>query len=96
MYLLINNNKHGVQRRLKTEDTVKYLCVTPPPEAVSGVVQMYRDDGFLLSEDNAADYERVIILGSLVTLTNAPDPAPAEPTLEEEIAAAIEEGVNSV
>lgn len=98
MYLIINNNKHGLRQRIVSADTVKYLCVTPSPEEVSGVVQMFRDDGFLMSEDNAADYARVSIHGSLVTMTNAPEPEPAAPapSLEDEMAAAIKEGVDSV
>ena len=59
---------------------------------------MYRDDGFLMCEDNAADYERISVHGGLVTMTNAPEPVPVtpEPTLEDEMAAAIKEGVESV
>ena len=98
MYLIINNNKHGVRQRIVSADTVKYLCVTPSPAEVSGTIRMFRDDGFLMSEDNAADYERVSVYGSLVTMTNAPEPVPVEPTptLEDEMAAAIKEGVDSV
>lgn len=98
MYLIINNNKHGVRQRIVSADTVKYLCVTPSPEEVSGTIQMFRDDGFLMCEDNAADYERVSINGGLVTMTNAPVPVPVDPapTLEDEMAAAIKEGVESV
>ena len=79
MYLLINNAQYTVRQRILTFDTVKFLFVTPEPESVSGVIQMYRDDGFLLSEDNADNYARQSYTGTLLTLTNLPEPTPPEP-----------------
>lgn len=98
MYLDINGNIHQVHRRIVTADTVKYTFVTPEPESISGTIKMYRDDGFLMSEDNADSYERKTYVGTLLTLTNAPEVEPTEqpPTLEQEMAAAIKEGVNGV
>lgn len=98
MYLLINGNRHTVSRRIAKSDTIKYLSVTPAVEEISGSIKMFRDDGFLLSEDNTDKYERKFQTGTLLTLTNKPVPTPAPhvPTLEEEMAAAILEGVNDV
>lgn len=78
MYLLINNNQYTVTRRIKSADTLKYLGVTPDPGEVSGTIEMHRDDGFLLSEDSA-DYARQSYTGTLLTLTNLPEPTPPEP-----------------
>ena len=39
---------------------------------------MYRDDGFLMSEDDAGDYARQTYAGTLLTLTNKPEPVPVE------------------
>lgn len=88
MYLIINGNQHSVSRRIVTGDTIKYLTVTPEPEDISGTIQMYRDDGLLMSEDNADDFERRFIVGTLLTLTNKPEPAPVsmpepEPSADE-------------
>lgn len=80
MYLLINNTQYPVSRRILTPDTVKYLSVPNDPGEITGVVQMYRDDGFLMSEDNAEDYTRKEYSGTLLTLTNAPIPEPPEPS----------------
>lgn len=98
MYLIINGKQHTCIRRIKQADTIKYLSVTPAPEEISGTIQMFRDDGFLMSEDNADGFERRFMSGTLLTLTNAPEPTPTPhiPTLEEEMAAAIKEGVDSV
>ena len=100
MYLIINNTRHSVSKRIVTEDTVKYLSVTPAPEEISGIISMYRNDGFLMSEDNADNYQRRTYVGTLLQISNAPEPEPIVPehvpTLEEELATAIKEGVDSL
>ena len=78
MYLLINNEQYPVTKRIVTKDTVKYLSVSPEPPAVSGPVQMYRDDGFLLAEDDSENYSRQTYAGTILTLTNKPEPTPVE------------------
>lgn len=87
MYLIINGNKHNVSKRIVTADTIKYLSVKPKPENVTGTITMYRDDGFLMSEDKVADYERNTYSGTLLTLTNkpvvVPVPVEREPNAEE-------------
>lgn len=79
MYLLINDTQYTVSRRIVTSDTIKYLSVEPDPGTVTGAIKMYRDDGFFLSEDNADNYERQSYSGTLLTLTNRPEPTPPEP-----------------
>ena len=76
MYLKIGDNQYTVSRRIVTGDTIKYLSVTPNPGEVTGKIQMYRDDGFLMAEDNAADYARQTYAGTIFTLTNKPEPVP--------------------
>lgn len=98
MYLIINGNRHTCTRRIVTEDTIKYLSVTPAPEEITGKIQMFRDDGFLMAEDNADDYERKYTSGTLLTLTNkAESTAAPKPSLESRVAAienAIERGLS--
>ena len=74
MYLTINGANYTVTRRLVSSDTIKYLGVTPEPSNISGMIQMYRDDGFLLSSDNADNYSRKLFSGTLLQLTNKPEP----------------------
>ena len=101
MYLLINGEKHSVSRRIVSADTIKYLSVEPAPENISGVIQMYTDENFLLSEDNSDNYERKTYVGTLLALTNAPEPVP-QPVPESpyvtwsELYGAIREGVNEL
>lgn len=78
MYLLINNTQYPVTKRIVSKDTVKYLSVSPDPRPVSGSIQMYRDDGFLLSEDDPDGYTRQTYAGTILTLTNTPEPTPVE------------------
>lgn len=101
MYLIINGNKHSVSKRIVTNDTIKYLTVEPKPEDISGTIIMYRDDGFLMSTDNADKFERKTYNGTLLVLTNKPEPVPVpapEPTEAStfDMAQAILEGVNAV
>lgn len=76
MYLLINNTQYPVSRRRKTTDSVIFTGVTQEPADVSGVIHMYSDEGFLLSEDNVSDYLRHTYVGTTLTLTNIPEPEP--------------------
>lgn len=76
MYLLINNEQYPVTKRIVSKDTVKFLSVSPDPRPVSGPVQMYRDDGFLLAEDDSENYTRQTYAGTILTLTNKPKPGP--------------------
>ena len=99
MYLQINGLRYTVSRRIVKPDTIKYLGVTPDPGEISGAIQMYRDDGFLFSEDNADSFERKKYSGTLLTLTNAAETAPTAPapTIEQRITAienAITKGLN--
>jgi len=70
MYLIINNKKYSVSKRVKTKDSVKFFTVTPEPVNVIDKIEMYRDDGFLLSTDCVTDYKRVSCTGTLLVLTN--------------------------
>ena len=76
MYLKIGETQYPCTRRIVTGDTIKYLSVKPNPGEVTGKIQMYRDDGFLLSEDDASKYARQTYAGTIFTLTNKPEPVP--------------------
>ena len=76
MYIKIGDNQYPCTRRIVTSDTVKYLSVKPNPGEVTGKIQMYRDDGFLLSEDDASKYARQTYAGTIFTMTNKPEPVP--------------------
>ena len=76
MYIKIGKTQYPCTRRIVTGDTIKYLSVTPNPGEVSGKIQMYRDDGFLMSEDDADEYDRQTYAGTIFTLTNKPEPVP--------------------
>lgn len=76
MYIKIGKTQYPCTRRIVTGDTIKYLSVSPNPGEVSGKIQMYRDDGFLMAEDNADEYARQTYAGTIFTLTNKPVPVP--------------------
>lgn len=90
MYLMINGNRHTVSRRVVKSNEIRYLTVTPEPETVSGNIQMFDNNGFMISEDNADNFLRSTYAGTLLILTNIPEPVPApvepvpyEPTADE-------------
>ena len=74
MYLTINGVRHTVTRRLVSSDTIKYIGVSPTPTKITGTIRMYRNDGFLMSSDDSSKFARALISGSLVQLTNIPEP----------------------
>jgi len=84
MYLTINGARYTVTRRLVSADTIKYLGVTPEPKTISGTIAMYRNDGFLMSEDNTSKFARKLYTGNLLQITNKPklDTAPFVPAPE--------------
>ena len=100
MFLMINSKtRHSVSKRIVKGKTIKYLSVSPAPEEITGKIQMFRDDGFLLSEDNADDYARKSYVGTLLQISNDPEPVPVtpQPTVEQRVAAlenAIKEGLS--
>ena len=72
MFLIINGNRHTVKSRIVEADTITYLSVTPAPSDINGTISMCRDDGFLMSEDNADNFERKEYSGTRLVLTNKP------------------------
>ena len=80
MYLIINNNRYTISKRVVTKESIKYFTVTPAVEDISGTATMYRDDGFLMSEDNLDDFKRKSYVGTVLTVTNLPEPTPVDPT----------------
>ena len=91
MFLMINGKtRHRVSKRIVKGKTIKYLSVTPTVEEIAGKIQMFRDDGFLMSEDNADEYSRKSYVGTLLQITNEPEPpAPPEPQISDDEAVAI-------
>lgn len=80
MQLNINNNQFSCTRRSVTPMGVAFFGVEPEPLEISGFVALYRDDGFLLSVDDADNYCRKIYSGTTLQLTNEPEPPiPPEP-----------------
>lgn len=76
MYLLISNNQYPVDRRRVNSQSVIYSGLESEPTDISGTIQMFRDDGFLMSEDTVQDYLRYTYSGGILTLTNIPEPEP--------------------
>ena len=76
MYLLISNNQYPISRRRVSSQSVIYSGLESEPTDISGTIQMFRDDGFLMSEDNVSDYLRYTYSGGILTLTNVPEPEP--------------------
>lgn len=95
MYLNINGTRHTVARRIVSKDTIKYLGVTPTPSTITGVIRMYRNDGFLMSSDDSSKFSRKLCSGNLVQLTNIPVPntdpfvPPPEPPVAKVVTAVV-------
>ena len=78
MYLKIGENQYSCTRRIKSPGgTLKFLGVSPNPGEVSGTIQTYRDDGFLLCEDDTSQYIRQKYAGTLLAFFEYPEAEPA-------------------
>lgn len=81
MYLKIGENQYSCTKRIKSAaGTLKFIGVSPAPGEVSGTIQMYRDDGFMMSEDDTSQYIRQKYAGTLLAFFSYPEPAPAPVT----------------
>lgn len=96
MYLIINGNKHTCSKRIVSKQEIRYLTVSPAVDLdkLSGTIQMYRDDGFMLSEDSVDKYERKTMTGTLLIMTNKPVPVPEDPTKKPEYRLSVLETEN--
>lgn len=81
MYLKIGENQYSCTKRIKSAaGTLKFLGVSPAPGDVSGTIQMYRNDGFLMSEDDTSQYIRQKYAGTMLAFFAYPEPEPAPVT----------------
>ena len=98
MYIILNGVRYDNVIRKKTVNEVLFYTTqeTELPEAL-GTIETYRDDGFILAEDNVSDYLRQERGGNFLKLTNETEPEPeTENAVYSEIAAAMSEGVNEI
>ena len=97
MYLKIGNETYSVSRRMFNGETLTFLSVIPDPGKVTGDVSMYRDDSFLLSQDNADNYLRQEYNGDVLKFTNHPEEAVValEPSLGSRVSD-LEEALNMI
>jgi len=86
MYITINNTTYNDIRRAEGYQTLIFTGDSLINiESVSGVIGVYANDGFLLREDNAEDYERQIIRDGVITLTNLPEDYTPPKTIGERV-----------
>ena len=100
MYLKIGENQYSCTKRIKSNaGTLKFLGVSPAPGEVSGTIQMYRNDGFLMSEDDVSGYIRQKYAGTMLAFFAYPEPEPAPtstaPTLTQRVGD-LEEALNMI
>ena len=81
MYIKISNKTYPCAGYTPRGGTVIYRGVGGLELPVVGAVTLCADDGFALSAQDAAGYQRQLYEGGVLTLTNDPEPEPMpEPT----------------
>lgn len=88
MYITINEETYPGVRRIKMRDARETLYIGESLdglESVSGTIGVYRDDGFLLLEEDVGSYERVNILSGMLILTDRPETVFTEPSDSDEL-----------
>lgn len=78
MYIEVNGTQYPCQCRPGAAMVYRGLPEDFPAPVV-GPVALCRDDGFVLREDDPADYLRQTFDSGTLTLTNAPEPVLVEP-----------------
>ena len=78
MYISYKNKSYPCRCRIGS-DMVYTGLPENFPAPVDGAVKLCRDDGFVLLEDNPADYLRQTFAGGVLTLTNTPEPEAEDP-----------------
>ena len=77
MYITVNDSTYQNAVRVRTAQSVRYTADGMEGiGAVAGVIKHYRNDGFEIGEDNAADYLRQETIAGGFRLTNIPVPQP--------------------
>lgn len=83
MYITVNGSTYQNAVRSRTAQSVSYTADgLEGIGAVSGVITRYRDDGFEVGSENAADYLRQEAIPGGFRLTNVPEVQPIEPQAE--------------
>lgn len=94
MYININNVHYPCTCDARRVWPVRFTGDVPT--AVSGVITLCADDGFVLREDDCADWLRVVLSGDTLTLTNEPEPVPVDPVPDDTVQVAQEDIVASL
>ena len=81
MYIKINDTKYPCGNVREDGGGIVLSGVTGMDKPPTGVITLYRDDGFELATADVADYKRVLLEDGALTLTNEPEAA--APTMEE-------------
>lgn len=98
MYIKINGQEYSCTRRVVGAESIKYYCEADADPVDGRTVELFRDDGFLMAEDNVAGYMRRVFENGVLTYTNQPErqPVPEEPMIEPEIEEEDEESVEDM
>lgn len=80
MYITANNQTYqNIKFRRAGNVSITYTGESLNLETVSGEIVLYRNDGFVLRQDNVSDYLRSELGVGYIKLTNEPIPEP-QPT----------------
>lgn len=103
MYITIQGNTYANVRRVvfPGSGNVAFIGESIPAGLdAPGIISVYRDDGFLLRQDDSSKFARIASQNGALLLTNQPLPEPTseldETLTPSELEQAIAEGVNGV
>ena len=103
MYIMIQGNTYANVRRVvfPGSGNVAFIGESIPAGLDAlGVISVYRDDGFLLRQDDSSKFARIASQNGALLLTNQPLPEPTseldETLTPSELEQVIAEGVNGV
>ena len=86
MYLIINGTQYPNIRRYRVGDAISYIGESLIGIETLGELELYRDDGFHMLTDNAADYPYQTITDECIVLRKT---EPVPPQIRDDEAVAI-------
>ena len=79
MFIINETKRYDVSRANFSKSTLTWSGIKELETPITGTVITYRNDGFVMREDEVSAWLRQTYENGILTLTNLPEPEPYEP-----------------
>lgn len=78
MKIVTENTEFRCTDFIRDSNSARFILPDTQPETLGDTVELRQDDGTVLRTDTVADYARHTIDGTVLVLTNEPEPVPED------------------